>query len=378
MRSRQLILAGLAVLSPVLAQDPTDQPDPPAPTPTGIDVFANVTLYEPDGSVQVTTPRTESLPNNTVLAAWNDPSSKGSIAIYRSTNNGYSWYPLGTATSDSGKRLLQPHLLYINGTYGDDTGITLLAVNAVDDRTTTIELYTSGDQGESWDLASEIASGRPLNNATAAVASPYPVHNGDSITVFYTGAGDKTHAQKIVQQTTTENYDSWDDPVDVVTPQFPSDQPAAPSIAKIANNKYIIAFQYGLRDANASTYTYPIYYKITSNPQKAASDHTREVRVDTSLVLSGVPSVTWAPLGGANGTIVLSDSKSNSVFVNQYLGEGEWWELNTTAGRAFGREVTVPPNDQTKLRFAGGAEWAGSSTSQILITVMDLQKALGA
>lgn len=71
------------------------------------------------------------------------------------------------------------------------------------------------------------------------------------------------------------------------------------------------------------------------------SDRTREVRVDTGLVPSGVPSVTWTPLGGANGTIVLSDSKSNSVFVNQYLGEGEWWELSTTAGRAFGREVAV-------------------------------------
>lgn len=175
MYPRQFVLTGLAILSAVLAQE-TDQPDPPVPTPTGIDVFANVTLYEPDSSAQVTAPRTESLPNNTVLAAWNDPSSKGSIAIYRSSNNGYSWYPFGTATSDSGKGLLQPHLLYINGTYADETGTTLLAVNAVDDRTTTIELYASNDQGESWDLASAIATGGPLNNTSAAVANPYLVH----------------------------------------------------------------------------------------------------------------------------------------------------------------------------------------------------------
>ncbi|KAJ4349677.1 uncharacterized protein N0V89_008294 [Didymosphaeria variabile] len=340
MRFLPLVFTGSSILSPVLAQT-TDQPDPPAPTPTGIDVFANVTLYQPDDSTQVTVPRTQSLPNNTVLAAWNDPSSNGSIAIYRSINSGYSWYSFGTATSDSGKKLLQPHLLYINGTYAEDTGTTLLAVNAVDDYTTTIELYTSGDQGESWELASEIANGGPLSNASVAVTNPYLVYNGDAITVFYSGNGDNTYAQKIVQQTTTENYDSWDNAVDVVASKFRTDRPAAPSIAKIANNQYIIAFQYGSLDPKTNTATYPIYYKITPNPQKAASDRTREVRVDTGLVPNGVPSVTWTPLGGANGTIVLSDSRSKSVFVNQALGEGEWRELKTTAGRAYGREVTV-------------------------------------
>jgi hypothetical protein len=178
MRLHHFALTILSILTPVLAQstDDPDDPDPPAPTPTGIDAFANVTLYEPDGPTRVTTPRTESLPNNTVLAAWNDPSSNGSISIYRSTNSGYSWYPFGTATSDSGKKLLQPHLMYINGTYAEETGTTLLAVNAVDDFTTTIQLYTSGDQGESWDLVSEVANGGPLNNVTAAVSDPYLVH----------------------------------------------------------------------------------------------------------------------------------------------------------------------------------------------------------
>lgn len=192
--------------------------------------------------------------------------------------------------------------------------------------------------------------------AIVACYSSYS-YSGNSITVFYTGSGDKTHAQKIVQKTTTEDYDSWGTVVDVVASQFSSDEPAAPSIAKarlslhvssfhtdypqIASNKYILAFQYGLRNANSTTYKYPIYYKITSDPRKAASDPTREIRVDTGLVPSGVPSVTWTPLGGPDGTIVLSDSNSNSVFVNQYLGEGEWWELSTTAGRAWGREITV-------------------------------------
>ena len=173
MRLYGALLVGLFAISPVRAQDD----DPPPPAPTGIDVFANVTLYQPDSSnTAVMAPRTASLPNNTVLAAWNESSTAGSIAVYRSTNSGYSWYQYGTATSDSGKKLLQPDLLYINGTYGDDDGIVLLAVVAADDRTTAIELYTSGDSGQSWDLVSEIATGGPLSNVTTAVANPYLFH----------------------------------------------------------------------------------------------------------------------------------------------------------------------------------------------------------
>ena len=112
-------------------------------------------------------------------------------------------------------------------------------------------------------------------------------------------------------------------------------------VRQIANNKYIVAYQQGLLNATSNTLSYPVYYKITSNPLNSASDRTREVRVDTGIVPSGSPSVAWTPIGGANGTIVLSDSKSSSVFVNQALGEGEWWELKTTAGSALGREVVI-------------------------------------
>ena len=117
--------------------------------------------------------------------------------------------------------------------------------------------------------------------------------------------------------------------------------------------------------------------------------------MDTGVVPSGSPSVTWSPLGGSNGPIVLSDSKSGSVFVNQALGEGEWWELPTTAGRALGREVAIrksdpvhsseeleliyaAANDQTKLRFVGGTDPLGKGASQVLVTVMNLKKAIGA
>lgn len=65
----------------------------------------------------------------------------------------------------------------------------------------------------------------------------------------------------------------------------------------------------------------------------------REVITTTGAKPQGAPFVTWVSTGGVNGTIVLSDSTSNSVFVNQALGEGPWRVIETTAGRAYAREV---------------------------------------
>jgi len=70
--------------------------------------------------------------------------------------------------------------------------------------------------------------------------------------------------------------------------------------------------------------------------------------------------------------------------------------VKTAAGRAYSREVRirkcsalkrtshasigltyVADNDSTKLRFAGGAEYGQTGPSQILVTIIDLEKALG-
>jgi hypothetical protein len=65
----------------------------------------------------------------------------------------------------------------------------------------------------------------------------------------------------------------------------------------------------------------------------------RTITTSSGLRPQGAPFVTWSSLGGVNGTIVVSDSTTNSLFVNQALGEGVWKVVKTTAGRAYGREV---------------------------------------
>jgi hypothetical protein len=147
-----------------------------------IDTFANVTVYDPGtASADVSYARTLNLPNNTILATWSDfGQANGTIPIYRSTNNGFSWYSLGIATSDDpGRRLVQPHMIYVNETFGEyDTGAVLLAVNAVDSKSTNIEIYVSGDNGETFEFVSRVASGGPANttNGATPVWEPFLLH----------------------------------------------------------------------------------------------------------------------------------------------------------------------------------------------------------
>jgi hypothetical protein len=160
--------------TPSPTTSPEDPDDPPVPIFTGVDTFSNATIYQPDdASHHLTSPRTENLPNNTVLAVWNDPAqTKSTLQVFQSMNNGFSWYPYGTAKSTvSGRKLLEPHLLFIPGPWGGDSNITLLAVNAVDAKSTNIEIYSSYDQGVTFDFVHRVAEGGVVG--AKAVGEPF-------------------------------------------------------------------------------------------------------------------------------------------------------------------------------------------------------------
>lgn len=143
-----------------------------------IDTFTNVTVYDPGTTAQVSYARTVDLANNTVLAVWNDyEQPNDAISIYRSTDSGYSWRSFGNVTSDEpGRKLLQPYLIYLDPEFGEDYGGTVvLAVNAVDDRSTNIELYASWDDGQTFQFESRVASGGPVDATDGAtpVSEPF-------------------------------------------------------------------------------------------------------------------------------------------------------------------------------------------------------------
>lgn len=148
-------------------------------------------------------------------------------------------------------------------------------------------------------------------------------------------------------------WDTWGNAVDVSASSTQTDQHGMASVAKVIsisaylscfskanlmklpNKQYVIAFESSQNGSDVST----VGLKITTTPEKASTERILEVTTASGAKPAGAPFVTWSSIGGANGTIILSDSASNSVFINQALGNGPWKVVSTTAGRAFGREV---------------------------------------
>ncbi|KAH8722994.1 hypothetical protein GQ44DRAFT_828627 [Phaeosphaeriaceae sp. PMI808] len=350
----------------------SDIEDPPPPVFTGVDTFANATVYQPDDSSHhLTSPRTENLPNNTVLAVWNDPAqTKDTLSVYRSNNNGFSWYAHGTAMSKvSGRKLLEPHLLFVEGSFSGDTNMTLLAVNAVDAKSTNIELYASSDKGVTFDFVQRVAEGGAVG--AKAVGEPHLLFHDKRLTVYYSDQRDSQHAQKISQQSTADIWDTWGSAIDVAVSNTVSDLEGMASVAKLPNNQYIVAYEasQGTSDSNGA-----VNFKLSSAPENAGTESVRTITATSGAKPQGAPSVAWSSVGGTNGTIILSDSTTGSLFINRALGQGPWSVIATPAGRAYAREVRAAA-DKRAIRITGGSEGKGMS-ADVTVTYMDFEKAL--
>jgi hypothetical protein len=117
-------------------------------------------------------------------------------------------------------------------------------------------------------------------------------------------------------------------------------QLADPSLtmSQLPNSQYIIMFESSSKSIN-STVSHAVNFKVMASPENAGTEAIRSITTASGSKPQGAPSVTWSSIGGVNGTIVVSDSTTSSLFVNSALGEGLWKEVPTRAGRSYGREV---------------------------------------
>ena len=103
-----------------------------------------------------------------------------------------------------------------------------------------------------------------------------------------------------------------------------------------------MVFEYArVENQTSGEYKYPIYYKISDDPENADGVEWQKLVVDKGTQPNGGPFATWSPVGGPNGTIIVSDSSTNPVWVNNALGGGIWKEVEVPHGRAYSREVRI-------------------------------------
>jgi hypothetical protein len=327
--------------------------------------------------------RSAQFDDGTLLATWENYSPeppKVYFPIYESKDGGYTWKELSRVqdTVNGWGLRYQPFLYILQKDIADyKKGTVLLAGSSIptDLSQTQLDLYASTDKGKSWKFVSHMASGGRAvpDNGLTPVWEPFLIQYKDTLIHYYSDQRDNTtHGQKMVHQT-TKDLKTWGPVVDDVAYPTYTDRPGMPTVALLPNGKYIMTYEYGGGPAITTSYQFPVYFKMVSDPEKFGAATGFSLQSNDGVIPTGSPYVVWSPVGGKNGTIIVSASSSSDVYINKALGEGPWTSVATPEKAAYTRHLRVL-KDKKKLLIMGGGVLPPSTTNVVEVSVMDISK----
>ncbi|KAH7120862.1 hypothetical protein B0J11DRAFT_50903 [Dendryphion nanum] len=356
---------------------------PQSSTPS---TFSNRVVFTPPSNYtdpRVLYARTAQLPSGDILATWENYSPEPPLVwfpIFRSKDNGYTWNEISRVqdTVNNWGLRYQPFLYVLPEAFAEfPKGTVLLSGSSIptDLSKTQIELYASLDNGVSWKFVSHIAAGGRAvpNNGLTPVWEPFLMLWQKKLICYYSDQRDNaTYGQKMVHQTTTDGK-TWGPVVDDVAYPTYTDRPGMPTVTRLPNGKFIMAYEYGGGPAVTGRYAFPVYYKIVSDPEKFGPATGISLKATDGTIPTGSPYVVWSEVGGKNGTLIVSAHSGGEIYVNKGLGEGPWRKVSTPEGNSYTRHLRVL-KDQSKLLIMGGGQLPPSTTNRITVTVMDISK----
>jgi len=172
--------------------------------------------------------------------------------------------------------------------------------------------------------------------------------------------------------TTSKDLLTWTDVVDDVHYPTYTDRPGMTTVTKLPNGKYMMTYEYGGGPTNSSSYQFPVYYRINENPLDFLNSTGYPVIAQDGTQPTSSPYVTWSPVGGPNGTILVSSGSYSEIFTNKALGDvSSWVKVETGAPIAYSRSLRVLP-DPTKLLIAGAGLLPPSNNTAVRVDVIEI------
>ena len=328
--------------------------------------------------------RSVQLDNGMLLSTWENYSPEPPLVyfpIYVSKDDGYTWTERSRVEDQvNGWGLrYQPFLYVLDKPFGGyKAGTILLAGNSIptDLSKTKIDIYASTDHGKSWEFVSTVASGGEAvpNNGLTPVWEPFLMVYKDKLICFYSDQRDPAYGQKMVHQTTTD-LKTWGPVVnDVKYPTY-TDRPGMPVVDVLPNGKYIMTYEHGGGAHGSDTsYNFPVTYKIADSPEEFDSAVGIPLVATNGVIPFGSPYVVWAPVGGKNGTIIVSSHTESDIYINKGLGYGDWVAVPTPEKAAYSRSLRVLKDKKRLLIFGGGDLPPTDGSNRIEGSVIDISK----
>jgi hypothetical protein len=334
--------------------------------------------------------------NGRLLIAFEENGMDG-IPIYGSRDEGQSWQLVTHATdaqhSDHAKCNLhwQPHLTEMPRDVGDlKAGTVLLSASAVCNgengrmASMQLQLYGSTDQGRSWQYHSTVVDG----TAELPVWEPnLLVLDDGKLVTFYSSEVHKQdgYNQMLGHKVSTDQGKTWGPEIADTAMLGGVERPGMVIIARLPNGTYVYSYEDVQGPSNGQVH---IKFSKDGLHWGAPEDRGTPVAAEGGEYPINCPTVSWFPVGGPNGVLVVSargaagggDASGRSFYWNNNNGVGPWWEVPAPVqklmnGRAGWTQALMLKGDGDFLHITSSASPdapANPSKNQILFAAAKL------
>ncbi|QWT18633.1 exo-alpha-sialidase [Bacillus sp. NP157] len=309
-----------------------------------------------DGSGYVTvTPISEG--SDRLLMAFEQKGMAG-IALWRSEDGGDHWQPAGSVTDQVHKDAAwqlrwQPHLMRLpRASGGLPAGTLLLSANATgnDDAgrvaAEDLQVYASTDGGATWHYRGSVirGGGRPEDKDNKGVWETN-IHLLDDgrLVAYYSTEQHKAEGynQALGHKLSSDGGKTWGAEVlDVAIPGG-VERPGMAVVTRLGDGRYAMTYENIDGPANGQVH---VKFSRDGLDWGDPRQHGEPVATASGAWPSACPVVTWFPVGGPEGTLVISaeraggggDEGGRSLYWNNASGRGPWWEVRAPVQKRTG------------------------------------------
>ena len=308
----------------------------------------------------------------TLLATY---SHRGTLPIYRSTDNGESWMLYSQVPQIRG----EPCLYELPVRMGEFPAGTVMACGdgVGDSSKQPLDVATSRDGGKSWAYLSTIAAGGrgrydPADRAGLTrdqnpVFEPYLFADSQNrLVAYFSDERDKKngYSQLLDHVVSQDGGRTWGPLVyDVAIPDGLS-RPGMPIVARDGKGKYYMSYEL------VSAPGYALEPRTNAAHFRTSADGLGWGDPKASGILiqdrwrqfpNGTPYIVWSPWGGPDGTLLASGRSvarddigriGNGMFINRNGGEGVWSLIETP----INYDINNDGYSQTMIPLGDGQE----------------------
>jgi len=276
--------------------------------------------------------------NGTIISTfehWHFGGGPQPCIIRQSTDEGRSWTTIANVFDPQGSDTIwQPALFEMPQQMGGYPAGTLVlvfvAIEGGNPNLSEFKLFHSTNHGASWTYSNTFEIGR---NDQHGVWEPNLAMDGLGRLVCYFSDERQApnYSQFINAIPSTDGGDHWGAEFPVVYHQGSNVRPGMFTTARLPNGQYIGFYE------NGGEQFYRIFYKLSPDGINwgNVADYGTVVGTPDGRWPTGSPQVVWDPLGGPNGTLILSAQvehiapglglENNQIlYTNTNLGQGAW------------------------------------------------------